>query len=70
MCNPVEVKNGYFVILCLNEITHCSQLWYIHLKSISWGTYSIFNSKKALWKYVVNRKMYIYIYNINNKQMF
>lgn len=57
----VEVKNGYFVILCLNEITHYSPLLCIHLKPISWGTYSIFNWKKAWCKYVANRKIDIYM---------
>lgn len=47
MCNLVEVKNGYFVVLCLNEITHSSQLLCMHLKPISGGTYSIFNGRKA-----------------------
>lgn len=68
MCNLVEVKNGYFVILCLNEIIHCSQLLCIHLKPISYGTYSVHNERKQS-KYFANRKMYIHIYNINVKQM-
>lgn len=47
MCNLAEVKNGYFVILFLYEITHSSQLLCVYLKPISWGTYSVFNWKKV-----------------------
>lgn len=34
MCNLVEVKSCYFVIPCLNEIIHCSQLLCICLQPI------------------------------------
>lgn len=68
MCNLVEVKNGYFIILCLHEIIHCSQLLCIHLKPISCGTVSVHNESKQS-KYCANRRTYIHIYNINVKQM-